>query len=148
MNLDGMYGDTVIAKDVHQSDLVSAGDSEHFARGRSRLVRKLPMQNCSTENVHSREAATGCRTSENVCRHRRASNPRLEQTLPRSYPSDCLQCVFKTLELVETLGSQPVFVWCTVMLPDDRVSYFADAEVSVRGSGSGSRRTQVRQVSV
>ena len=30
----------------------------------------LPMQNCSTKKSHSREAATGCRTCKNLCRHR------------------------------------------------------------------------------
>ena len=48
--------------------------------------------------------------------------------------------------LIETLGSEPVFVWCR--LPDNSVSYCADAEVSVRGGGSGNRRTQGRQLSV
>ena len=40
--------------------------------GRSQLVRKSPMQNCSPKQKHSREAATGCRTCENSCRHRDA----------------------------------------------------------------------------
>ena len=44
-------------------------------------------------------------------------------------------------------GSSCVFVWCNVILPDSTVSHCADAEASVRGSGSGTRRTQLRQVS-
>ena len=35
-----------------------------------------------------------------------------------------------------------VFVWCNVILPENHVSYCEDAKVSVRGSGSGNRRTQ------
>ena len=44
--------------------------------------------------------------------------------------------------------SSSVFVWCNVVLPDKSVINCADAEVSVRGSGSGNRLIQVRQVSV
>ena len=45
---------------------------------RIQLVETLPMQNCSMKHLHSREAATGCRTCENVYRRRHASNPLLE----------------------------------------------------------------------
>ena len=66
--------------------MVSVGDCEHLARGRSQhLMRTSPMQNCSTEHAHSREAATGCRTRENSCRHRDKSHQLLVQTLHRSY---------------------------------------------------------------
>ena len=44
-----------------------------------------------------------------------------------------------------------VFVWCNGIPPVNNVSYRADMTVrgvSVRGSESGSRRIQVRQVSV
>ena len=45
-----------------------------------------------------------------------------------------------------------VFVWCSVILPDNKRESWrrcnAGAERSGRGSGSGNRRTQVRQVSV
>ena len=102
------------------------------------------MQNCSTENLHSREAVSACWTCENLCRHRHASYPLLEQTLLRSL----FVVLIETLALVETLGSKPVFVWCNVTLQNNSVSSCADAEVSLRGSGSGNRRTQVRQVSV
>ena len=40
-----MYQDTVIAKDVLRSDLVSAEDREHCAQGRTQLMRTLPKQN-------------------------------------------------------------------------------------------------------
>ena len=53
-----------------------------------------------------------------------------------------------TLALVATLDSQLVFVWCNAILRDTNASRREDAEVSVRGSGSGNRRAQVRQVSV
>ena len=52
-------------------------------------------------------------------------------------------------------GNGPFFsVWAPFLclfnatLPDHSTSYCADAEVSVRGSGSGNHRTQVRQTSV
>ena len=83
VSVEDMQQDTVIVKDSLQSDMVSVEDCEHFCTGRSQLVRTLPMQNCSIEKVHSLEAATGCGTCENSCRHRRASNPQLEQTLLR-----------------------------------------------------------------
>ena len=51
-------------------------------------------------------------------------------------------------EVVVDARAVCVFVWCNVILPDNRVSHCADAEVSVRGSGSGNLRTQARQVSV
>ena len=57
--------------------------------------------------------------------------------------------------MIETLalGSQLVFVWCNVVLPDNSLSYRADmkvrerqvAEESVRGGGSGNRRTQAKK---
>ena len=97
------------------------------------------MQHCSTEKVHSREAATGWRTSENSCRHRHASNPLWEQTLLRSHGVDT--DVGGDVGLITC-----VFGWCDVILPNSSVSYFADVEVSVRGSGN--RRIQERQVSV
>ena len=40
------------------------------------------------------------------------------------------------------LKKTSVCVWCNVILPDNGVSYCADADASVRGSGSGNRRTQ------
>ena len=63
---------------------------KHVALCRTQPVRTLPMQKCSTEDMHSREAATGCRNCLNSCRHRHTSNPLSEQTLP--------------LALVETFG--------------------------------------------
>ena len=67
------------------------GGCEHFARSRHQLVRTLPMQNCSTEQLHSREAATGW-TYENCCCHRHALNPLMEQTF-RSHPSHCWRLI-------------------------------------------------------
>ena len=92
------------------------------------------MQHCSTEEVHSREAATGCRTSENSCRRRHASNPLWEQTLLRSHGIDT--DIGRDVGLITC-----VFVLCDVILPDTNVSYFAYVEVSLGGSN---RRTQVR----
>ena len=84
VDFEGMLLDTEIVKASHRSDLVSVGDCEHFAWCRSQLVRTSPMQNHSTKHLHSREAATEGRTCENVCRHRHASDPVLEQTCLRS----------------------------------------------------------------
>ena len=55
VQLEGMLRDNVIAKAPHQCDLVSVEDCEHFARGRSQLVRTLRMQNCWTKHLHSRD---------------------------------------------------------------------------------------------
>ena len=41
-------------------------DVEHSAWSRRQRVRTLPMQTCSMNHVHSREAATGCWTHENL----------------------------------------------------------------------------------
>ena len=41
------------------------------------------MQNCSTQHLHSREAATGCRTCENFRLHRLALNPLVEKPSAR-----------------------------------------------------------------
>ena len=46
------------------------------------------MQKYQMKHLHSREAATGCRTSENSFLRRHALNPPLEQTF-QSYQSDC-----------------------------------------------------------
>ena len=71
-----MRRDTVTARDSLRSDWISIGDCEHFP-GASQLVRTLP---------------TGCRTYENVCPHRHASNPLLEETFLSSYPAHCSEC--------------------------------------------------------
>ena len=64
--------------------LVSAGNCGHFARGRLLLDRTRPMQSCSMESSHPREAATGRRTCGNS-RRRHGSNPPLKENLaPRS----------------------------------------------------------------
>ena len=39
LHFEDMQRNSVIAKDSLWSDLVSAGDSEHFARGRPQLLR-------------------------------------------------------------------------------------------------------------
>ena len=78
--------DSVNAKDSILFDLVSVEDCEHFARRRSLLVRAWPMLKCSMEHVHLLDASTGCRTCENLRRHRHVSHPLLEQTLLRSCP--------------------------------------------------------------
>ena len=127
-----MRRDTVTAKDSLRSDWISIGDCEHFP-GASQLVRTLP---------------TGCRTYENVCPHRHASNPLLEETFLQLVSSSLFRVLIETLALVATLDSQLVFVWCNAILRDTNASRREDAEVSVRGSGSGNRRAQVKQVSV
>ena len=65
VNPESMFWDTVIAKDSLRSDSISDGDLEHSARCRPQLVRTSPMQ-----HLHSRHAATRCRTYENFCLHR------------------------------------------------------------------------------
>ena len=52
------------------------------------LWGRWPMQNYWMQHLHSREAATGCRTYENFRLHRPVSNPLSAQTF-RSYPSHC-----------------------------------------------------------
>ena len=88
-----------------RSDLVSVGDCERFARGRPRRMTTLPMQNCATENVHSREADPGCPTCENLRRHRHASNPLLEQNVAPLVSVSLSAVLTETSALVETLGS-------------------------------------------
>ena len=66
VNLEDMYRHTIIAKDLRLPDLVSDGDLEHSAWGCFQIVRTLPVQNCSMEHLHWREAAMGSRTYENL----------------------------------------------------------------------------------
>ena len=94
------------ARQVRQPGARRAGDQslnppeQHRARRKgktvnmlhevvSQLVRRLPMQNCSTKHLHSREAAKGCRTCGNSCLHRFALTPLLEQTCIGPCPSHC-----------------------------------------------------------
>ena len=82
-----------------QSDSVSDGDLERSARGHHQRVRMLPTQSCSTNHVHSRDAATGSRTS-----------------------SSCVQSTVGTnlapLVSVSLLGSYLVCEWCICIPPD------------------------------
>ena len=73
---------------IHSSVLASVGDCEHFARGRSQLVRTLPMQNCSTKNMWTRGILQRYAGHMKMCRHRHELNPPLEQAF-RSNPSQC-----------------------------------------------------------
>ena len=66
VNPECTHWDTVIATDLPQSETVSDGDLEHSAWGRPQLVRTLPLQNFSMQDLHSREASKGFRTHENI----------------------------------------------------------------------------------
>ena len=80
----------------------------------SAACENVAMQNCSTERLHSREDASGSRTCENSYRHRHASNPLLEQTLLRSYPS--VHCVDKDVRVGRDVDRDVGLMYCVCLV--------------------------------
>ena len=109
VHFEGMVRETVTAKDSH-SDLVFAGDCEHFAGGRPLLVRAWPMPNCSTEKLHLREAATGCRDMWEFV----SSSSCVKSTVGANLaPLVSIFCVG-----IGHVGLMTCECWCNVILPN------------------------------
>ena len=125
--------DSVISKDSILFDLVSVEDCEHFARSRLLLVRAWPKLNCSTKNVHLREAATG-RTCGNLCRHHHVLHQHLEQTRLRLH--------------TRLRWSQHVDVRCSVIRPNISHTFVRSWELSQCANEEPTRRREGQVVAV